>query len=526
MRKSTVIPFVIIAAVMTVFSFTSVHTGDDLGYMFADTVHHGGDGARVTDFRQIIATQCHHYVTTNGRFLTHVAVMTMLNLVPLWLYRVLNGVMIALLWLLMWRTSDPKGENYGVGAIALLGVTALLPQPGMVMFTLASYSVNYIWVGVAVLFTLLMIRRHPDSRWVCVLALVCATLQESYSLPVCLGLLILSLRRELPWRITACWLAGTAIVCLAPGCIGRFMGGGAVEGMSVYSANRLYAFLGEFVCSYLLWGWLVIALLLLAFRSNPLEFFRKHIFELSVVAGGFVLALGAFTSARQFTCPILFMIILTQEAAKPRVGEGIPRFVKVCACTVLSGALLIFLYPQKKHIHDRYVSMERRALSGAPVAWADGAPDPERCTDELFRPLVRGFLPDPNANIGIQTIGDGYTHRGLSRLSGKKVAALLPCPVDSLVRHARFRCEMSADSLGYKLFLTKYGNVSIAAIPSRIYKRSRMNGAARRQCESVMVGDSTYIVTYTAPGNNMMFFDMIDHACLKSHSRKSCPERG
>ena len=431
--------FALVTVTFAVPAFMSMHTGDDLGYMFADTVHHGGDGTRVTTLGQCIDTQAHHYVTTNGRFAVHVTVMALLNLVPLWVFRALNAVMFGLLWLLTVRIVTPAGQRPGntVCAVAWLLLWLCLPQPGLVLLTLAAYAVNYLWVTVAVAAFMLALKRGLTPWMLCPAAFAVGTLHEGFSLPLCAAMLVATVltRRNIP--VFVCLVAGTAVCVFAPGNMAHAAQGGGLCAAALL--NKLSALGFDMLISPAVWlgatatGW--------GIWRHGRKFFADNYFLLTATGTALLLACVTFTSPRQLTFPFWCIALLALRTMPVR-GRLALTAAAACAAMLAVGTITALKYP----VYQRYSDFMTSARSTDSIVFPHSVT--EVTAPHIPVVVQRALAPDPLQNIGLVTIGDKYTRNGLERLrpGHEPVKALLPAAPEVLADTSR--CCLSVTRCG------------------------------------------------------------------------------
>jgi hypothetical protein len=455
----------------------SLHTGDDLGYMFADTTHHCGDGEQVTSLAQCFTTQAHHYVTTNGRFAVHVVVMALLNLLPLWMFRALNALMFGAMCYLATRFVAAERRTNTLYAVAWLLLFVALPQPGVVLLTLVAYAVNYLWVGVAVLSFLLWLRRNPDSSWLIVYAFFVGTLQESYSLPLCAGLFVAMLCRRVPIAVTCAFIAGTAVEVFAPGNMSHASQGGGFALSAI--ANKASALGTDLLASVITYAALAAVVWFFARRKQCISFFNQHlIFAVSIVAA-LGLAVLTFTSPRQLTAPSLFTIILLLQFVPTRRWLTVAATAVVAAVTVAMGVC-------KYQIHVRYQSFVHSVAAGLPFGFPQGEPV---CTQNNV--ITRSFIPDPLCNRALVTVGDKYTKLGLQRLRATKpLVTILPYAPEYISAHVQSQVYRCGDTVNVSA--CRLGAFSAAAIPKQIYHTHKIT--PRTSYEMISHGDTVYAI--------------------------------
>lgn len=500
--REILIWFLAITAAFFAVDSLSLHTGDDLGYMFADSAHHSADGPRVTSLAQCISTQCSHYFTTNGRFLVHVAVMALLNLVPLWLFRLLNSLVFASLWLLTLRMAAPGASSRPsrpMAALSLLMLLAALPQPALLLFSLVAYAVNYLWVALAVTAFILALRRRQHAWWIYPLALITGSLQESFALPLCAGLFLAScLRRVNPW-ITLAFIIGTAIEVFAPGNMAH---AGQSGGFTLSAVLTRMAALGR-DCFLTVVPYSIIAFILFSFfrprRARAFFFENTENFVLSVaVVASLCLACLTFTSLRQLTCPSLFLIFLVLKAVSPRLSGSVGRLTFI-ASVALTALFLALLAVFRFHIHQKWHSLLLRAEKPVALAYPDDDISMSAPLDLGGSFIWAAVAPDPLASRGLVGPGDRYTKKGLSRLrrcsypDAPELTALLPYSPRLIIASATRSHVISADSASVNVSSSPIGLYSVISLPDSVW-RSLGSPLPSVPFESFSSGSCIYLV--------------------------------
>lgn len=456
----TLLWFVVVVATFGAVGFLSLHTGDDLGYMFTDTVHHNGDGVRVTTFAQIIDTQMHHWHTTNGRVVVHTVVMAMLNLVPLWLYRTINTLMFGLLWLCSVRCATPRSSRPGAWlcALAWLGLWLALPQPALLFTTLVAYAVNYMWVSVAILAFLLLIRRKTNILCLCPAAFLVALLHEGASLPVLCGLAVAAFwGRTVKWPVVICFFAGTALCAIAPGNLAH-----AAQGADILA--KLSALGLELTHSIMTLLLVIMALWAVRNRRAAWRFVRRNIVMCTAIAASLAMAAVTFTAPRQLMLPSIFALILVLKIlAQSHIRK--PRLIAPAACTL---TLLIVggVFAARVHVYTKYQGLMDYTAKGKPVVYSPGS-TPDAYIDRTDNALLAAYAPDPLLNRGLMAMGDRYTIQGLQRTVSKKLLVILPYETDVVIAAADtvFRPIYGADSTKMQLPMRRIGPFSVATTP-------------------------------------------------------------
>lgn len=481
-NREILIWFILIAAVFFAVDSLSVHTGDDLGYMFADSAHHKADGDRVTTLSQCFTTQCSHYLTTNGRFLVHVTVMALLNLVPLWLFRLLNALVFASLWLLSLRIARPSVSSppsRPLAALTLLLLLTALPQPALLLFSLVSYAVNYLWVGLAITAFILTLRRQRAAWWIYPLAFLVGSLQESFSLPVCAGLFLAScMRRVNPW-ITLAFILGTAVEVFAPGNMahagqsGGFTLQAVVTRMSALGSDIFLTFV-----PYSLLAFIVFAAIR-PHRARAFFFENTENFVLSVaVLTSLCLACLTFTSLRQLTCPSLFLIFLVLKAVAPRLSGVTEKYVFVCSLA-LTAAFIVLLSVFRFHIRQKWDSLLRMAEKNVSVAYPADSLSMTSPLDLHGSFVWATVAPDPLASRGLVAPADRYTKKGLSRLrhcsdsSAPELTTILPYSPRQISAASATSRILAEDSVSVTVSTYPIGLYTVSVLPDSLYSGFR-----------------------------------------------------
>lgn len=416
----------------------SFPTGDDLGYMFADSAHHVCDGSRVESLSDVLKTQCSHYMTCNGRFLLHSLAMSMLSLWPGWLVTLSNTIMFGIaLWLFTALSSGRMRVSASDVTVGGLWMCLCVPMIGITWMSLVSYSVNYLWSAAVNLLFVLLVMRNFKSVWLLPLALLAGALQESFSLPVSCGLLVLLISdrsyRTPRFICVAClyWLA-TSILFFAPGNLTHAAQGGGFEASALM--HRFTAMCAS--CTRI--PAVTAALILLVMAATPMfKSVRKMMwhdrFLWSIFCGALLLDAITFTSHRQLTLLGLTGGILCMRSLWSFYPALSQRIFSLKGAIISMFILLLgfaCVYPERAKDKRRYEALMTQAAMGSRLAVYD---------------LTDGFHPDyiPRALMrsfdlkSLPVIFDGYTKRGLSRLydaeKSDNLTTILPAPIEYIV---------------------------------------------------------------------------------------------
>lgn len=152
----------------------------------------------ISNFSDILLSQYHHYIGENSRCLIHIALQSLLAILPDYGFDIVNTlVFILLLWLTARYTQQNKSVQPSTLLMIVTAIYLLLPDMDY-LFYWASGSLNYMWTSVATLSFMLMwqhITQHnksisATSIGLAVWAFCCGCGHEALSLPVGATLLI------------------------------------------------------------------------------------------------------------------------------------------------------------------------------------------------------------------------------------------------------------------------------------------------------------------------------------------------
>ncbi len=431
-RVNIIVWFVVAVVGFGLLARFSISVGDDLGYMFADSSLHKGDGKMIADVGDCFSTQAKHYLSTNGRFLVHVVTHIFTAIASVEFFRGASTLMFGLLWLLVVGFITPRREAKGwyVCLLALFMLWVCVPAPGTVMLSLVAFAVNYMWTAVAYLGFLLLLKKASTSDktfkrdWGCYLfggfgALVVGSLQESYGLPISAALFFMALFNlkkvnALSLTMILGFFAGCGICVFAPGnwCHAAQGGGFAIDSI----LRKCEALSHELVLSAMALLLIVLAVEFLLSRKDAVRIVRDNMFFLIAILVSLLLGVFTFTSSRQLFCPSVFSIIVIGRIVmrwKRKIGfRAVSAVVMCCVLT------LIFVggYVLRKNtymIHDKIMA-QLGGKSALIVADATNANHNIDCG--VARLFAGRYAPDPLANETLHLLFDGYTKRGLSRI--------------------------------------------------------------------------------------------------------------
>lgn len=445
--QSNILIFIFAMISFALLDTERVSTGDDLGYMFANTTIHSGDGERIESVMDIVKTQASHYMNCNGRFIIHGVTQLFVSLLPGWVFVLCNALMFALLWYLSLSLLRLNDSASGIKVALLLMIWLCVPRPGVTMLSLVAFSVNYLWGAVVTLLFLLMLRKSAGGLrcpWIYALvAFLIGTMHEGYSLPVSGALFILAFFRRYRkyksqrWLVIPYWL-GTCVLLISPG---NFSHAGQGGGITISSlAHKMSALSSEIIWSDISLLFILLVASLIISRNYFREYCCRNILLIVATILSVLLACISFTAVRQLFAPAIFSMLmlfslLMDSPVRKILGRSVaPYIIVVVICSLLGGAYVVRRTAMEKM---SYVVDEVKKGS-ATVALKK---DHDVRIPLLLTPLLVRFTCDPFQGRDLKILFDGYTKRGLSRIyspsgGSNSLRTVLPCPLSEIKRAA------------------------------------------------------------------------------------------
>lgn len=438
--------FIISVGSFYILDLQGIWMGDDLGYMFSDSSLHKGDGMIITSPLEILTTQASHWQNCNGRYLVHSIVQFMVCFVGKDIFCAMNALMFGLLVLLTCRLSLPNGWfSLGSGLAVAIILWLCLPRPGVTMLSLVSYSVNYLWTAVIILFFMLLWRAIEEHRikragflWACLFSVFAAMWQESFSVPVSAALIVWwcvnakkATGREI--SVIICFVAGTLLLVLAPGNFHHAMQGGGIAPQALLA--KVTALGKDLMISPVS----VLAVILIIWTCVKPEmcarFCGRNLTLFAAVLASVILASFTYTAIRQLFAPFLFCAILMirmlcGEHMTYLLNRPVSVFVSLLIYSgIMAGAYEIRQYPQEV---SRSILHQAVAGNRALFIPLDENPKPL-----WFVFLFDRFNDDPVNGRDLHLVFDTYTKRGLSRLyspgeNQRHITTIMPIPLKVL----------------------------------------------------------------------------------------------
>ncbi|MBR5332415.1 MAG: hypothetical protein IKV32_03850 [Muribaculaceae bacterium] len=455
-NKKTIGWFLFAIVTFWILGQYSISLGDDLGYMFADTSLHKGDGPMIENVKDCFTTQANHYITTNGRFLVHTATHYFTAIAGMNKFNIANAIMFGLLLLIVVRFIVPQ-RSARSGYVYLLTLFLLwtcVPAPGTVMLSLVAFAINYMWTAVVYLTFLLMLKKsttiHASDmhRWRyyifgCIGAIIVGSLQESYTLPISVALFIMAMFNlkkinALSITMIVSFFVGSAICVFAPGnwCHAAQGGGFTIESIMRKSEALLEGVSASAIVLLLI----LLVVLLLIKRKRAVSIIRDNAFYLIAIVVSLLLAVFTFTSVRQLFCPSIFSIIVLGRVITSWEQNRLFKVIStvVMACSLI--AIFVAGFVLRKNTYEIHSKVMEQLGEKSKVIIADASNANYNSDSKIVRLLAEMYAPDPLANQSLHLLFDGYTKRGLSRMGwdnrkSNNIINAIPYPVKVIAEY-------------------------------------------------------------------------------------------
>lgn len=298
-RKTVVICFICLFVLMLGLNILTPMMVDDYIYAFSFKT-----GQRITSIGQIVGSMQQHYITMNGRLISHSLVQIML-MMPAWIFDILNAWMFCVLIYMMYYYSVyhyKKEHNCFLLLVIMAAVWKFTPAFGHVFLWLDG-SVNYLWATVfALLYMFPIVRTYNGqdvfiAKWMkpayILLGIAMGALSESLSMAVMgmLFLVFLYLRiwkkqKENMWMLLAlfCCMTGYLLMMLSPGTWKSKIDGG--KGLADSFLNVLDKYTTNF--GWLLIVWIVLFILIIYKKRKCADMVLPVLFAVISVAINFL----------------------------------------------------------------------------------------------------------------------------------------------------------------------------------------------------------------------------------------------
>lgn len=280
----------------------------------------GAGSVPISSLGDAIRSQWYCYFHSDGRFLVHTVVQLLTSFVPSSTYIVLNSFFYALLIFLLLYLTCPLTRSLKNTVLCVIVAALFLPFQGLDFLGAIAHNVNYLWTGVCVLASLVIVesqaRKDNKASALChwgflLLGLLIGSLQESYSIGYAGALLVYAIyKRCVINRTTVFHIIGVClgmILCvLSPGNILR-----ATESSGTFHLQWNF-FLG--MCANpTLWFFIVVfAIAVVKKQKETLIFLKDNIILwLTCIFNSLFCLVIAYNGRHQLMCISLFLLILS-----------------------------------------------------------------------------------------------------------------------------------------------------------------------------------------------------------------------
>ena len=251
---SRAILFIIIGGAFYLLDRYSLFIIDDYDYAFKF-----GTMDRIQTLRDIFISQCDHYMLRNGRFLVHCVVQLFCGILGVEWFRVFNTIMFVLFCAMTTRlVCGTKRASIMWYVVTAFAIWLFIPRIGFTVLGNIACGVNYLWVGVATLFFVLLYHKVTDKKCstvanvgLFIVGAIIGSLQESFSIPISGALFVYycfnfkKFRGSIVWLVCGYWL-GSIVLVFAPGNFVRLQKEVSSESIIIVSIRRFLTILGSY----------------------------------------------------------------------------------------------------------------------------------------------------------------------------------------------------------------------------------------------------------------------------------------
>lgn len=455
---SRAIFFVIIGIAFYLLDRFSLFYLDD--YMYA---YKFGTYEPIKTLKDILESQCDHYMQHNGRFLVHCIVQMFCGILGVEWFRIFNTIAFCafagLTTRIIYNSWNKPIVYY---AFASLIILLFIPRISFTILGNMSMCINYLWVGVATLcFFLLLdkLKYKKTNVWYknvgyVLVGILIGSLQESFSIPVAGALFIYycinfkKFRGSIVWLVCGYWL-GSLILVLAPSNFLRldqqshFVG---LKGLIFDSIYRMMSILFDYKL-FIVFGAIVLIGLLLN-RKKYIEFIccNQFYFLMLMIAISFPI-LVAYTKSHQLFFAGWLVIILMLRLIKIHFKPFL-----LFPLAILFTPMYVYTYKAMANISEKRMKRIENVINSD----AGCVISEYNANDITMWPsLIYRFVDIPINDIFLDYVSMYHTGRD------DNYKVLLPCLVDELAKICNDNNELS-DNVYY---LPNY-QCYVAKVPS------------------------------------------------------------
>lgn len=309
-----------------------------------------GEHQYVRSFSDIIYSQYNHYIGSNGRFIVHCFVQACTSFISHHQFAIINSIVFATLLWGMVKLADYKMHWKNTLFIGV-SLAVLSPLTMADFFANIAWSVNYLWTAAATIWWLIMyesIAKDTKQKGgaylslVFILSVIVGSLQEGFSVGVCVGLGLYHLLKikELTFAKFAAvggYIFGSLICVLSPANFVKV--DGETNGLSIDAIL-------DILMTYSIILFCILFVICLFIAKGKLWKFVK---DNAVLLISFVFTLVfclffVYHGSRQYTLATLLSIVLTVRLINEYNNRGF-RIMQT-AITTVALLLCVIFYPK------------------------------------------------------------------------------------------------------------------------------------------------------------------------------------
>ena len=454
-KKWLLLAFVLIGtALFLLQDIWLVRDIDDYGFSTLNELQIDEDGQRylihvkpVLSFGDAVKSQQAAYFDYNGRFLIHTLSQWFNSKDSTWPAIALNTVAWALLLTCFTLLAlDRKRRRWPLLILAFAVLWLTMPNALVMMIGSITAAADYLWTGAMSLFILLMFDKVKFSEdrlpvlltvLLGIVALIAGAMQESFSIGISAGFIVLALlnRKRMSrdaWVLIICYLIGTLLVTLAP-------------------ANfKRSDMMGHMIRWYVLIDLIKVPVVMLTLLTAVITLFLKPgvlfdtiknntVILVAIVVNLLFAVCVAYTGAWQLTCISLMCgILLMQMVSRLFTGRVLLTVLATLAAAAVI-AVYIFQFNYRRGMWQVEQAMFQQAREGVELIDLKRAFD----IDEPYRqsklaPLFRQYLRNPHETLILNNQQNGVSllSKFLTRCENPQlVMAVLPEAPESIADH-------------------------------------------------------------------------------------------
>ncbi len=274
------------------------------------------NGLPIGTLSDIMYSNCYGYANQNGRFILHFFTQLLCNFDSMIPFYVIST--LCFVGLVAGSVQLAYGHKFGLFVIPLFSLLLVLivPSQGMTLYGNIAFVVNYLWTSCAIVwFLVLYSKTHYTIRifgkiMLILLCIVCGSLQESFSIGLCAGLVFDFVinkndRNSKKTSMALGFLVGACTCILAPGNFIRVQGSGFESSL----VRRFILVLGE---GWFIWVVLIVSCTLFLLRQRKtIIFVKRNIILYVAILTNFAFAvLVAYTFRHQLYSLVVMSLVL------------------------------------------------------------------------------------------------------------------------------------------------------------------------------------------------------------------------